>query len=205
MPDPDWKEKTVGEVWTIGDTYNFGIGQGYVAATPIQMALVTAAIANGGDVLVPHVVQRDHGRRRQGHRGPERQTSSATSTSTRATSTSCARACARPSTTAPPPPHRCAASRSPARPVRPSSASATPDGTIREHGWFTGFAPFNNPEIAVVVFLEQGNGAITAAPVGGQDLRLLLQPQEPGGGRADDQLTRGRPVRLSAADTVAWP
>ena len=39
-----------------------------------------------------------------------------------------------------------------------------PNGSYKEHGWFTGFAPYNNPEIAVVVFLEQGNGAGTAAP-----------------------------------------
>ena len=51
VPDPTWKENNVGEPWTIGDTYNFGIGQGYVAATPMQMALVTAAVANGGNVL----------------------------------------------------------------------------------------------------------------------------------------------------------
>jgi cell division protein FtsI/penicillin-binding protein 2 len=34
----------------------------------------------------------------------------------------------------------------------------------KEHGWFTGFAPFNNPEIAVVVYMELGNGQGTAAP-----------------------------------------
>jgi cell division protein FtsI/penicillin-binding protein 2 len=38
-------------------------------------------------------------------------------------------------------------------------------GRYREHGWFTGYAPFNNPEIAVVVFMEEGNGGGTAAPV----------------------------------------
>jgi penicillin-binding protein 2 len=40
-----------------------------------------------------------------------------------------------------------------------------PDGSYKEHGWFTGFAPFENPEIAVCVFFEQGGGALTAAPV----------------------------------------
>jgi penicillin-binding protein 2 len=34
----------------------------------------------------------------------------------------------------------------------------------KEHGWFTGFAPYENPEVAVVVFMEQGNGSGTAAP-----------------------------------------
>ena len=57
VPDPDWKEETFGEGWLLGDSYNFGIGQGYLGATPIQMLLVTAAIANGGDLLMPHVVK----------------------------------------------------------------------------------------------------------------------------------------------------
>jgi penicillin-binding protein 2 len=39
------------------------------------------------------------------------------------------------------------------------------DGSYFESGWFTGYAPFNNPEIAVAVFLQRGNGAGTAAPV----------------------------------------
>ena len=51
------EQKTLDQPWTIGDTYNFGIGQGYMTATPIQMAMVTAAVANGGQVLVPHVVK----------------------------------------------------------------------------------------------------------------------------------------------------
>ncbi|TMB96350.1 MAG: penicillin-binding protein 2 [Chloroflexi bacterium] len=57
VPDADWKESNVGEPWTLGDTYNFGIGQGYVAATPLQMLCAATAIANGGKLLTPHVVK----------------------------------------------------------------------------------------------------------------------------------------------------
>jgi penicillin-binding protein 2 len=57
VPDPEWKEETLGEGWLLGDSYNFGIGQGYLGATPMQMLLVTAAVANGGDLMVPHVVK----------------------------------------------------------------------------------------------------------------------------------------------------
>jgi penicillin-binding protein 2 len=38
------------------------------------------------------------------------------------------------------------------------------DGTHETHAWFSGFAPFQDPQVAVVVFLEKGNGAINAAP-----------------------------------------
>jgi cell division protein FtsI/penicillin-binding protein 2 len=50
-----------------------------------------------------------------------------------------------------------------------------PDGSYLEHGWFTGFGPYNDPEIAVVVFLEQGGGALTAAPVAGKIFDYYFQ------------------------------
>ncbi|HEY3290371.1 MAG TPA: penicillin-binding transpeptidase domain-containing protein [Anaerolineae bacterium] len=56
MPDPDWKKSHVGEVWTPGDTVNLAIGQGFMLATPLQVNQMTAAIANGGTVVQPHVV-----------------------------------------------------------------------------------------------------------------------------------------------------
>jgi len=44
VPDAKWKEETVGDPWTIGDTYNFGIGQGYLSVTPLQMVTAISAI-----------------------------------------------------------------------------------------------------------------------------------------------------------------
>ncbi len=56
VPDERWqKENRTG--WSDGDTCNLAIGQGYVAVTPIQMAMVTATIANGGYLYRPHLVQ----------------------------------------------------------------------------------------------------------------------------------------------------
>jgi penicillin-binding protein 2 len=56
MPDPDWKKANFGEVWTAGDTVNLSIGQGFLLATPVQVAQMTAAVANGGTLLRPHLV-----------------------------------------------------------------------------------------------------------------------------------------------------
>ena len=52
---PDWKQKNIGESWYIGDTYHQSIGQGYLLATPLQMAAATVAIANGGTLYRPQL------------------------------------------------------------------------------------------------------------------------------------------------------
>src|SRR5690606_25867832 len=57
IPDPAWKQQTKHEDWYLGDTYNMGIGQGDVQSTPLQIAVMGAAFANGGQILKPHVVR----------------------------------------------------------------------------------------------------------------------------------------------------
>ncbi len=56
LPDPDWKVENMGANWTPGDTYNASIGQGYLSATPLQVAVSYAALVNGGRVIQPRVV-----------------------------------------------------------------------------------------------------------------------------------------------------
>jgi penicillin-binding protein 2 len=169
IPDPQWKEEELGEPWTIGDTYNFSIGQGYVATTPLQMLLVTSAVANGGNVMAPRVV-RDiidaNGRvvtpfkakvaRQLGvsddnlallREGMQQAVSWGTAKTAAVDGVNVA--------------------------GKTGTAEFGPDlggGTYQSHAWFTGFAPAENPEVAVVVFLQQGNGAKNAAPVGGRIL-----------------------------------
>lgn len=60
----DWKMRRFGTVWGNGDTVNYSIGQGYVLMTPIQIARVYAAIANGGKLVTPHL-------NKKGYREPE--------------------------------------------------------------------------------------------------------------------------------------
>ncbi|MFN2520678.1 MAG: penicillin-binding protein 2 [Candidatus Limnocylindria bacterium] len=57
MPDPAWKQQTFEEPWTIGNTYQEAIGQGYVAATPLQLLSAYAAVANGGTVFRPRLLK----------------------------------------------------------------------------------------------------------------------------------------------------
>lgn len=58
IPDPQWKLEVVGDGWARGDAVNLSIGQGYSEATPLQMAVAYAAVANGGSVLQPYIVDR---------------------------------------------------------------------------------------------------------------------------------------------------
>ena len=55
VPGTNWKQKNIGEPWYIGDTYHQSIGQGYMLATPLQMAAATAAVANGGTLYKPQL------------------------------------------------------------------------------------------------------------------------------------------------------
>lgn len=55
LPDDAWKRRVMREAWRPGDTCNISIGQGALAATPIQVAVMTAAIATDGSVFRPRV------------------------------------------------------------------------------------------------------------------------------------------------------
>jgi penicillin-binding protein 2 len=58
IPDPAWKQEVINDGWSTGDAVILAIGQGYMTATPLQMANAYAAIANGGFVLQPYIVDR---------------------------------------------------------------------------------------------------------------------------------------------------
>lgn len=57
VPDPQWKRITHGESWSTGDTYIASVGQGYVLATPLQVLLSAATIANDGKLMQPTLVR----------------------------------------------------------------------------------------------------------------------------------------------------
>jgi penicillin-binding protein 2 len=163
VPDAPWKEATVGEPWTLGDTYNFGIGQGYVAATPMQVLTSICAIANGGQLLTPHVMKdlRDaHGN-----------VLSSYETSVRAqvpvddSYLQVVRAGMRQSVTSG------VAKNAAVTGVEIAGKTGTAEfgpqlsnGKYETHGGFVGFAPYDNPEIAVVVFVQRGSGGADASP-----------------------------------------
>jgi len=58
IPTPEWKNRKRGEPWYLGDTYNISIGQGDLSVTPLWLNSYISAIANGGDIYKPRVVNR---------------------------------------------------------------------------------------------------------------------------------------------------
>jgi penicillin-binding protein 2 len=58
IPDTQWKRRRFNQPWFEGETLSVAIGQGYVTATPLQMAVMAATIANGGTRYRPHYVKR---------------------------------------------------------------------------------------------------------------------------------------------------
>jgi len=158
VPSKEWKEKTKGEHWYTGDTYNLSIGQGDLLVTPLQVALWTAEIANGGFVIKPHFVE-----------SLGQKANLLVATSTRGT---------QPIAPAPDIATVRAGMRDTVTYGSGRRLSNLPftvagkTGTAQwrkgrpNHSWFTAFAPYNNPEIVVTVLLEEGiEGTTTAVPV----------------------------------------
>src|SRR5262249_40003970 len=57
VPDPEWKQRARKDIWRDGDTYNIGIGQGALLVTPLQLCVMCARLANGGQAITPHVIR----------------------------------------------------------------------------------------------------------------------------------------------------
>jgi penicillin-binding protein 2 len=62
IPDPEWKKRRFSDpqekIWRDGDTYNLSIGQGFILATPLQIATAFSALVNGGKIFQPQLVQK---------------------------------------------------------------------------------------------------------------------------------------------------
>ena len=57
VPNKEWKRKRYNEKWQQGETLNSGIGQGFVLLTPLEMAVITSSIVNGGKTVKPNIIK----------------------------------------------------------------------------------------------------------------------------------------------------
>ncbi|MEK7598792.1 MAG: penicillin-binding protein 2 [Patescibacteria group bacterium] len=159
IPDEKWKENKIGEKWYIGDSYHAAIGQGFLTATPMQLANYTAAIANGGTLYLPRIVNRIKGSDgREKYISPEVIRKNFVSQDV----LNVVREGMRQTVTD-------GSARSlEALPVAVAGKTGTAQFGVenKTHAWFISFAPYENPEIAMVILMEGGGeGSSSAVPV----------------------------------------
>lgn len=171
IPDTKWKLEKRRQPWYLGETFNAAIGQGYVAATPFQMAELVNTIANGGDVYKPVLLKindkpepasrvrlrpetieavrkalfgvvNENGGTGWVARSSVSQISGKTGTS---------------------------------QVVSMERFKSAP-GKYRDHAWFVAFAPFEKPEISLSVIVEHGgHGGSAAAPIAKRAIEAYIR------------------------------
>lgn len=160
IPSPEWKQRALKEPWYPGDTLNMSIGQGFVLTTPLQIARMVSAVANGGTLVRPVLARRILAPDGTAVRsfGVERTPAPLTL-----------------------PPDALRTLRDGLQAVVDGGtgrAAAVPGLSIAgktgssenprgiPHAWFVGYAPVDRPALVVVVFVEHGRrGGLVAAPI----------------------------------------
>ncbi len=173
-PSAEWKQRIRKEPWYAGDTISVSIGQGLLAVTPVQMATMLSAVANGGTLVRPHLA-RDA--KRESTKLP-------VSPATLALIRDALADVVQEGT----------ATKARLGPIRVSGKTGTAQvfkksvgvdadkqpKDERDHAWFIGYAPAENPEIAFAIVIEHGgHGGTTAAPVARQVLEVFFEDRLP--------------------------
>ncbi len=172
IPDPTWKQFHKNQPWFKGDTYNMAIGQGDVLATPLQVATTTNVIASSGMLYQPHLAKaeldpqgnlvKDFSNDPKGRPVPVDPANLTTM-----------RQAMEWGFEGPwlkwfkIPGLRVGGKTGTAQYAGPTDSK----GELPTHGWFTSFAPAENPEVTVTVFVESGSGTNDASPIGARIIR----------------------------------
>ena len=173
VPDSQWKLKTTGTPWYAGETISVGVGQGPITITPIQMANFISFIANGGKIYSPHLLKAVLSKDNKFNPYKPRTIIQENINPTYANLIKEALWSV------------VNADGTGGRAKIPGFDVCGKTGTVelltkkellknnpalrlkfKEHSWFVGFAPKDNPQIAVAIFVEHGgHGGETAAPI----------------------------------------
>ena len=194
VPSKAWKKRIYGEPWYMGETISVSVGQGFLLATPLQVLNAYAAIANGGRLFLPQIVERietpggevirDFVPKETGVLPVSKRTLNLLRSALRGVVSD---------------------DKGTARFIRTRGfAIAGKTGTaqvamlgeerlkakeipyrLRDHAWFAGYAPADDPRIAVVVLVEHGGfGSEVAAPIAREVMRAYLMERKEGGDRS---------------------
>jgi penicillin-binding protein 2 len=151
LPTPDWKEKKIGTPWLLGDTYNVSIGQGDLLLGPLQLINYLNAIANGGKLYRPFlnaastpVITKDISyllpQIEEVRKGMRKAVASPKGTAYQLNDLP--------------------------MPVCAKTGSAQVKNNAQENALFIGYAPCDNPKIAILILIENSKeGSLNAVPV----------------------------------------
>ncbi len=165
VPSREWKRNKFREPWYDGETANVAIGQGALQVTPIQLLVMISTIAAEGEILKPHLIDQIGGMRvSERHarhieirptdlklikKGLDLVINSETGTGRLA--------------------------QAPGVTLAGKTGTAQ-SGQAAPHAWFAGYAPSNNPKVAVVVFVEHGGkGGVVAAKMASHIFQWLKE------------------------------
>ncbi len=159
FPAPEWKRSRFDLPWYPGDTVNASIGQGYILSTPLQIAVMYSALANGGRVLTPRIIHSVRGN--EGRLLWEGALSEKSNLKLSAENMEAIKASLREVVT------RGTGINALISDIPSSGKTGTSQNPHGEnHAWFAGYAPSDHPSLCVVVMLEHaGHGSAAAAPI----------------------------------------
>ena len=183
LPSSAWKLARFGQPWFPGETLSVGIGQGYMLATPLQLAQAAMVTANRGTSFAPSLVKRIGDLPIGGESRPKVEASSDhwaaviagmmdTVHSSRGTAAAIAKGIQ----------YTVAGKTGTSQVIGIAQDALYDEDEIderhRHHGWFIAFAPVDDPKIAIAVLAENGGGSSAAYPVARQvmDAWLLDDP-----------------------------
>ncbi|MBT4349814.1 penicillin-binding protein 2 [bacterium] len=166
LPSKNWKEKTLDERWYLGDTYNLSIGQGYLLGTPIQTAVFMSYFATG-QAYQPHFIKSTKSAiENQGYKsklvlenlldndnlniiraGLRETVKTGTATSLQSVAVD----------------------------VAGKTGTAQFNRNKTPHSWFTGFAPYDDPQIVITVLVEEGGDRGLAVTVARQFMEWYFE------------------------------
>ncbi len=150
---------------------NASYGQAEVVATPLQMALVAATVANGGTLMKPHLVIASAGRDGTRTIGAEQMGVVISADDAAAITAAMQRAVESPIGR-----QFTSGAKVPGVPTAGKSGTAELGGNGAPHSWFIGFAPADHPRVAIAVIVERGGrGGERAAPLAGELMELYFK------------------------------
>lgn len=145
LPTPAWKRRKIKESWYLGDTVNFAIGQGFLLVSPIQLLSMVAAVGNDGQRARPYLAEEIDGvvvseEKKEKIKIDQKNIDIVKKGLEKVVND----------------PHGTGMKAKVKGVLIAGKTGTAQNQTKIDHGWFSGFAPVKEPEVAVLVFVEYG-------------------------------------------------